>query len=72
VPAMSSVGTGLAWVAPVNFDYGLPLPAPQATPGCHHCARLVGLRETAQKAGDGSAVTDVNVLMRRHSGEVHH
>ncbi|MBB0244029.1 hypothetical protein FNQ90_07875 [Streptomyces alkaliphilus] len=38
---------------------------------CVTCIHLARLRERASTAGDGSAVTDANVRLRRHQGEEH-
>ncbi|MGW8066496.1 hypothetical protein ACVV2G_30480 [Streptomyces ziwulingensis] len=46
---------------------GPPVPAP----GCEACARLAARREAARAAFDHSAVTDANVLLRRHRRKEH-
>jgi hypothetical protein len=45
-----------------------PFPTPDATaaPGCARCAELAAGRTVARAAGDLSAVSDANVLIRRH------
>jgi hypothetical protein len=43
-------------------------PVPDATPSadCGRCAELAEKRTAARAAGDYSAVSDANVLIRRH------
>ena len=60
----------LGWVPPANFDYRVQR-HPQPVEGCETCTQLVNQRNASKEAGDISAVTDVNVLMRRHLGRAH-
>ncbi|WP_105974096.1 hypothetical protein [Streptomyces geranii] len=39
---------------------------PLPVPGCEACAEVDGLRQNARAESDASAVTDADVLMRRH------
>jgi hypothetical protein len=41
-------------------------PEPVPVAGCAECASLAGLRGGARARGDMSAVSDCNVLLRRH------
>ncbi|TXS41336.1 hypothetical protein EAO75_41945 [Streptomyces sp. uw30] len=54
-------------------DHGLTeLPAePSAAPGCAACLPLVVARQNARSSGDYSAVSDVNVELRRHHAAAH-
>jgi len=40
-------------------------------PDCETCAELAGLRRNARAESDASAVTDADVLMRRHQRAEH-
>ncbi|GAA2110956.1 hypothetical protein GCM10009802_08370 [Streptomyces synnematoformans] len=51
---------------PVHLPGGWPLDDPAPAPGCEHCAELAADRAAARAAGDLSAVSDANVLIRRH------
>lgn len=51
-----------------HTDLGRP---PVPVPGCAACAEVDGLRRTARAQSDASAVTDANVLMRRHQRAEH-
>jgi hypothetical protein len=46
-----------------------PVPAPVR--GCVTCERLEYDRAHAQRTGDGAALSDANVLLRRHAAEQH-
>ncbi|MEY9941274.1 hypothetical protein ABH932_005862 [Streptacidiphilus sp. MAP5-52] len=48
-----------------------PLPEPVPVGNCPDCEALVGERVAARGVGDRSAAADVNVLMRKHQGEMH-
>jgi anti-sigma regulatory factor (Ser/Thr protein kinase) len=48
-----------------------PLPEPVPVDSCPDCAALAGERVAARGVGDRSAAADVNVLMRKHQGEMH-
>jgi hypothetical protein len=50
---------------------GFRAPDPAPVPGCATCRRLAGQRQSARSAGDFSAATDANVLLRAHQGEDH-
>ncbi|MFE7276074.1 hypothetical protein [Streptomyces sp. NPDC057623] len=54
-------------------DYGLnePPTEPSATPGCASCLSLVVARQNARSTGDYSAVSDVNVELRKHDAAAH-
>ncbi len=43
-----------------------PPPDAAPVPGCGRCAELVADRTAARAVGDLSAVSDANVLLRRH------
>ncbi|MCP9944119.1 hypothetical protein LUX12_03865 [Streptomyces somaliensis] len=43
-----------------------PSPPPVPVEGCRDCAELAALRGRARERGDLSAVSDCNVLLRRH------
>ncbi|MFE2040845.1 hypothetical protein ACFXAZ_07905 [Streptomyces sp. NPDC059477] len=45
---------------------GLPLRPPQPLPGCERCDAWARERVKAATEGDGSRVSDMNVLIRRH------
>ncbi|MDX2692972.1 hypothetical protein [Streptomyces ipomoeae] len=45
---------------------GLPPEEPVPPADCEPCARLVELRAAARAKDDGSRVSDMNVLIRRH------
>ncbi|WBB59298.1 hypothetical protein O7599_27515 [Streptomyces sp. WMMC500] len=45
-----------------------PLPDAAPAPGCTRCAQMADDRTAARAAGDYSAVSDANVLIRRHPG----
>lgn len=53
--------------------YGLTeLPAePSAVPGCAACLPLAVARQNARSTGDYSAVSDVNVELRKHQAATH-
>jgi len=51
-----------------SADLGRP---PQPVPDCQTCAELAGLRRNARAESDASAVTDADVLMRRHQRAEH-
>ncbi|KPI20088.1 hypothetical protein OK074_7637 [Actinobacteria bacterium OK074] len=53
--------------------YRLALPQPEPTPvgDCHDCARLDRARTAVRITRDMSAVSDCNVLMRRHQAADH-
>ncbi|SFC16649.1 hypothetical protein [Streptomyces aidingensis] len=44
---------------------------PTAVKGCATCTHLDRFRQRASAAGDGSAVSDANVRMRRHQKAEH-
>ncbi len=44
---------------------------PEPVSGCITCAHLARCRERAYAMGDGSAVSDANVRMRRHQRSEH-
>lgn len=44
---------------------------PQPVDGCATCAHLAQFRRRAAAAGDGSAVSDANVRLRRHREAEH-
>lgn len=44
---------------------------PEPVPGCAGCRLLDQTRERAAARGDGSAVTDANVKLRRHHAQEH-
>jgi hypothetical protein len=48
-----------------------PTRPPAPVPGCAACEELAARRDKARAAFDASAVTDANVLLRRHQREVH-
>ncbi|WP_416974479.1 hypothetical protein [Streptomyces sp. 4F14] len=48
-----------------------PLPALSPVPGCADCLSLGTARRNARSTYDHSAVTDANVLLRRHLAEAH-
>ncbi|WP_416970512.1 hypothetical protein [Streptomyces sp. 4F14] len=48
-----------------------PLPEPSPVPGCAECLSLGTARRNARSTHDYSAVTDANVLLRRHLAEAH-
>lgn len=39
---------------------------PTPVEGCAGCAELARVRDWARQSGDGTTITDANVLMRRH------
>ncbi|WP_228983054.1 hypothetical protein [Streptomyces sp. DH12] len=45
-----------------------PVSEPAPAEGCAECAGLDDLRARARERGDMSAVSDCNVLLRRHPG----
>lgn len=45
---------------------GLPLDEPQPVTGCGRCAALAAEREHWRSLGNGAAVSDCNVWLRRH------
>ncbi|UIX32937.1 hypothetical protein [Streptomyces sp. GQFP] len=51
-----------------HVDLGRP---PLPVSGCETCAELAGQRQTARAESDASAVTDADVLMRRHQRAEH-
>ncbi len=51
---------------PVYLTGSFPLPDAIPAPGCSRCAELADKRAAARAAGDHSAVSDANVLIRRH------
>ncbi|MET8983283.1 hypothetical protein ABZX85_47740 [Streptomyces sp. NPDC004539] len=48
-----------------------PLPEPSPVPGCGQRLSHVTARRNARPTYDHSAVTDANVLLRRHLAEAH-
>ncbi|MGW4224596.1 hypothetical protein ACWEG1_14185 [Streptomyces bauhiniae] len=48
-----------------------PPSEPTAHPGCGECLSFSVARQNARSTGDYSAVSDANVLMRRHHMEAH-
>ncbi|MEX3101474.1 MULTISPECIES: hypothetical protein [unclassified Streptomyces] len=48
-----------------------PLPEPSPVPGCTACLSFATARRNARSVHDHSAVTDANVLLRRHLSEAH-
>ncbi|GHH82198.1 hypothetical protein [Streptomyces capitiformicae] len=48
-----------------------PLAEPSAKPGCSACMSLAVARQNARSDCDYSAVSDVNVELRRHHAEAH-
>ncbi|MFG3409356.1 hypothetical protein [Streptomyces sp. NPDC048142] len=44
---------------------------PQPIPGCAHCDKVAMDRDQAKANGDSSGVSDCNVRLRRHLGDVH-
>lgn len=50
----------------VQLPDGWPLVEPAPVDGCGRCAELAAGRAVARAAGDLSAVSDANVLIRRH------
>jgi hypothetical protein len=50
---------------------GFRAPDPAAVAGCGECRRLAGRRQSARAAGDFSAATDANVLLRAHQRQDH-
>ncbi|MFC1402427.1 MULTISPECIES: hypothetical protein [Streptacidiphilus] len=63
--------TGATWTPPPDFDYALRQADPQPVAGCDDCERLAQRRSAARSAGDGSAATDANVLLRQHLQQDH-
>ncbi|WP_181787816.1 hypothetical protein [Streptomyces phytophilus] len=51
---------------PVQLPDGWPLAEPAPADGCGRCAELAAGRTFARASGDLSAVSDANVLIRRH------
>lgn len=51
---------------PVQLPDVWPLAEPAPVDGCGRCAELAAGRTAARAAGDLSAVSDANVLIRRH------
>ncbi|MFE9256199.1 hypothetical protein [Streptomyces sp. NPDC006879] len=51
--------------APVDLPLRLD-PEPVPAPGCAGCRELVNVRDRARTGGDMTAVSDCNVLMRKH------
>ncbi|WP_329273584.1 hypothetical protein [Streptomyces sp. NBC_01451] len=54
-----------------TWGYPEPSRPPAPVPGCETCAEVDGLRRTAGAESDASAVTDADVLMRRHQRAEH-
>ncbi|MFD8914471.1 hypothetical protein [Streptomyces sp. NPDC059575] len=54
-------------------EYGLTElpPEPKPFPGCKVCLGFSVRRENARSRGDYSAVSDANVVLRRHWAEAH-
>ncbi|MGW0706680.1 hypothetical protein ACWD4G_12090 [Streptomyces sp. NPDC002643] len=48
-----------------------PPTEPSAKPGCADCMSLAVARQNARSEYDYSAVSDCNVLLRRHHEEMH-
>ena len=48
-----------------------PPPVPLLVPGCATCERLGRQRAEASSRGDRSAVSDANVLLRKHTAAQH-
>ncbi|MEU4151953.1 hypothetical protein [Streptomyces sp. NPDC026659] len=48
-----------------------PTVEPSAVPGCSECLSLSLNRQNARSRGDYSAVSDANVMLRRHQAEAH-
>ncbi|MGW1716659.1 hypothetical protein [Streptomyces sp. NPDC002156] len=63
-----SAGVRAANERAVRDTWGRP---PQPVSGCDTCAELAGQRQTARAESDASAVTDADVLMRRHQRAEH-
>ncbi|WP_159072364.1 hypothetical protein [Streptomyces sp. CMB-StM0423] len=53
---------------PVQLPDAWPLVEPEPVGGCGRCAELAAGRRAARSVGDLSAVSDANVLIRRHPG----
>jgi hypothetical protein len=53
--------------------YGITelLPEPKAVPGCGACLDICVRRKNARSRNDYSAVSDVNVELRRHHVDAH-
>ncbi|WP_409472862.1 hypothetical protein [Streptomyces sp. HC307] len=51
---------------PLRLDDG-----PQPVPGCAHCDNIAMDRDRAHANGNGSAVSDCNVRLRRHLKDKH-
>lgn len=62
-PARSTYADG-----PVHLAGLFPIPDATPSAGCGRCAELAEKRTAAREAGDYSAVSDANVLIRRHPG----
>ncbi|MFF4606646.1 hypothetical protein ACFY12_28420 [Streptomyces sp. NPDC001339] len=45
---------------------GVPKPDPEPAPGCDVCGALARQREDAQRSGDMSMASDLNIEMRNH------
>ncbi|MFW6693671.1 hypothetical protein [Streptomyces sp. MAR4 CNX-425] len=71
-PALAGLGEAPEWrgypPGPVHPPGLFPDPDPAPVPGCGRCAQLADDRTAARAAGDYSAVSDANVLIRRHPG----
>ncbi|AKH83150.1 hypothetical protein AA958_13915 [Streptomyces sp. CNQ-509] len=53
---------------PVHLPDAWPLVEPEPVAGCGRCAELAAGRTASRASGDLSAVSDANVLLRRHPG----
>ncbi|WP_075731502.1 hypothetical protein [Streptomyces acidiscabies] len=54
------------WSSP-PFDLMAWGPDPEPVPECDECADLSRLRGQARRKGDGSLVSDCNVMIRTHA-----
>ncbi|AUH41468.1 hypothetical protein CXR04_15570 [Streptomyces sp. CMB-StM0423] len=63
---MSAPGDRISMSDPVYLPGIWPIPDATPVPGCVRCAELAAARAAARAVGDLSAVSDGNVLIRRH------
>ncbi|AUH43051.1 hypothetical protein [Streptomyces sp. CMB-StM0423] len=66
VPATTLAAHRTSMAAPVYLPQAFPPPDATPAPGCARCAELATSRRAARAKGDLSAVSDANVLIRRH------
>jgi hypothetical protein len=72
VPPFEALGLRVALANRRSAEGLFPQPEPQPLGDCERCRELARERFSARERRDLSAVSDANVLMRKHQREVRH